>query len=86
MANILRVIFLLALALPVSACGLKGKLKTPDQIQKMEAKKAQEEEKAKGEEAGQENEEVPQLDKSLTNGKPTETLGSPTPPMPSGKK
>lgn len=29
----------------MSACGLKGKLKTPEQIQKIEAKKAQEEEK-----------------------------------------
>jgi len=86
MANILRVIFLFALVLPISACGLKGKLKTPDQIQKMEAKKAQEEEKAKDEEVGQASEEVQQMDKSLTNGKPTETPDSPTPSMPSGKK
>lgn len=28
------------LAVPVASCGFKGKLKTPDQIEKIEAKKA----------------------------------------------
>jgi predicted small lipoprotein YifL len=85
MDSIFRIIFLFALVLPISACGLKGKLKTPDQIQKIEAKKAQEG-KSRDEENRQESEEVPQMDKSLTNGNPTKVPGSPTPPMPSGKK
>ena len=40
MTNIFRIIFLLALISPVAACGVKGKVKSPAQIEKEEAKKA----------------------------------------------
>lgn len=43
MANIVRIIILLAIVLPIASCGLKGKLKSPEQIEKLEAKKAQQE-------------------------------------------
>ncbi|MEQ1705714.1 MAG: lipoprotein [Rickettsiales bacterium] len=38
-------VILSALLLSLSACGVKGKLKTPDQIEKLEAKEAREKEK-----------------------------------------
>lgn len=53
MPNIFRIILLLTFATAVSACGLKGKLKTPEQIEKLEAKKAQEEAKKAQEEAAE---------------------------------
>ncbi len=85
MTNIFRIVLLLVIALPISACGLKGKLKTPDQIQKAEAKKEQEDAKKAQDKYNLKGNE-PEMDKSLTNGNPTETPGSPTSPMPSGKK
>ncbi len=51
MPNIFRIVLLVMLAISVSACGIKGKLKTPEQIEKIEAKKAAEAEKKAKEEA-----------------------------------
>ncbi len=58
MPNIFRIILLLTLAISVSACGLKGKLKTPEQIEKLEAKKAQEEAKKSQEEAAENTDSI----------------------------
>lgn len=46
MLKIINISLLIAISLSITACGVKGKLKTPDQIEKQaakEAKKAQEE-------------------------------------------
>ena len=51
MASIFRIVLLVILSISVSACGIKGKLKTPEQIEKIEAKKAAEAEKKAKEEA-----------------------------------
>ncbi len=51
MASIFRIVLLVILSISVSACGIKGKLKTPEQIEKIEAKKAAEVEKKVKEEA-----------------------------------
>ncbi len=54
MAGIFRIILLVLLASSVSACGIKGKLKTPEQIEKIDAKKAKEEAEKSAESAEQE--------------------------------
>ncbi len=82
MYNILRIIFLFSLIFPVSACGLKGKLKTPEQIQKIEAKKAQEEIKKQE----KNEEEDKQEDQSAYGSVPSKTQNAPTPPLPAGKE
>lgn len=53
MTRLLRIILLLAMVAPIASCGVKGRLKTPDQIQRIEAKKAAEAQK-KAEEAAEE--------------------------------
>lgn len=60
MPNIFRIILLLTFAIAVSACGLKGKLKTPEQIEKLEAKKAQEEAKKAQEESSEKDDSIEQ--------------------------
>lgn len=50
MINTFRIILLSLLVVPVTSCGVKGKLKTPDQIKKEEAKAVRAEEKKKLEE------------------------------------
>jgi predicted small lipoprotein YifL len=54
------VVLLSALVLPLSACGVKGKLKTPAQIEQLEAKKAREEKKMKEDKAKENSEETPE--------------------------
>lgn len=54
MRSIFHIVLLLLVATSISACGVKGKLKTPDQIEKEAAKKAKKEEEKKAKEAGAE--------------------------------
>ena len=65
MFNIFRIILLFVVIIPTASCGVKGKLKTPEQIEKIEAKKAQEEAKKAQEEAAQkdDSEEQPKKKK-----------------------
>lgn len=51
MLNILRIILFVSITGVLAACGVKGKLKTPDQIEKLEAKEAREKEKKAQEQA-----------------------------------
>lgn len=55
MLKIIQISLLLAIFCQFSACGVKGKLKTPAQIEKEEAKKAAKSEKDQQENMGQEN-------------------------------
>ena len=54
---VLRVFLLIFLITPLTACGVKGKLKTPEQIEKLEAKEAKkaQEEAAKNAESTEES-------------------------------
>lgn len=45
MRSIFRVFMFLFLAASLAACGVKGKLKTPDQIEKQNAKQKEKEDK-----------------------------------------
>ncbi|MEK6746542.1 MAG: hypothetical protein AABY33_05880 [Pseudomonadota bacterium] len=45
MPHIFRIVLLLTVTGSLAACGVKGKLKTPEQIEKQEAKEAREKEK-----------------------------------------
>lgn len=51
MRIVLHAVIMISLALGVAACGNKGKLKTPSQIEAEEAKKAQKQKKAEQEKA-----------------------------------
>ena len=59
MRNIFHIFLLMLVATSLSACGVKGNLKTPDQIEALAAKKAKQEEekKAKEETSAQESKE-----------------------------
>ena len=54
MQSFFHIFLLMLLAITISACGVKGKLKTPDQIEVQAAKKAKQEEDKK-EKAAQES-------------------------------
>ncbi len=51
MPQIFRMVLLLTITSMLAACGVKGKLKTPDQIEKQEAKEARDKEKKAQEQA-----------------------------------
>lgn len=57
MFNIFRIVLLIMLGCVVSSCGVKGKLKTPVQIEQAEAKKAREEKKMQEDKAKENSEE-----------------------------
>jgi len=66
--TLLRLSMIVFLACGLSACGIKGKLKSPSQIEASEAKKAQK--KAKAEENGDDTASeftIPQTDKPETD-------------------
>ena len=62
MKNILQFFLLLVAASAIAACGVKGHLKTPEQIERDQAKKAKKAEgkKAQAEDRATEDEEQPQ--------------------------
>lgn len=86
MPQIFRVILLLMVTGLLAACGVKGKLKTPDQIERLEAKEAREKEK-KAQDQAEKNkkmieENAKENSEEKTDGKTDEKPSEPEPSEP----